>query len=207
MPELSLSEAYNVLRPLGLLVVEIAIYSIFIFKFYRFLASRDIIKVDYSRYRNAGVRFIRWIGYLLQSIFLLPIVVFFWFAILAVFLGFLGKNQTTESILLVSIALVSAVRVAAYYNSDLARDLAKMLPFALLGIYLVDQSYFELSVSLELLTRIPESWTLLIYYFAFIIVLEFVLRILYNIVSLSRKKKEPSPAAMAPGNHREEGME
>ena len=125
----------------------------------------------------------------------------FWFAILAVFLGFLGKNQTTESILLVSVALVSAVRVAAYNNEDLSKDLAKMLPFALLGIYLVDQSYFELSVSFDLLTRIPENWILLIYYFAFIIILELVLRILLNIISLIRKKKEPSPVMSEPGSH------
>ncbi len=190
MLELSLSEAYNVLRPLGIFVIEIAIYSIFVYKFYRFLATRDIIKVDYGRYKSAGLRFFRWIGHLLETIFLLPIIIFFWFAILALFLSFLGKNQTPESILLVAIALVSAVRVAAYYKEDLSKDLAKMLPFALLGIYLVDQSYFELSVSLDLLTRIPEHWVLLIYYFAFIIILELILRILLNIISLIRKKPE-----------------
>jgi len=198
MPELNLTEAYNILKPLGILVVEIAIYSILVFKFYRFLASRDIIKVDFKRYKNVGLRFIRWIGYLLQSVFLLPIIVFFWFAVLAIFLGFLGKNQTTESILLVSIALVSAVRVAAYYNEDLSRDLAKMLPFALLGIYLVDQSYFEFSVSLDLLTRVPEHWVLLVYYFAFLIILEFVLRILHNIISPMRKKPKTPPARLEP---------
>jgi len=190
MPILDVSEAYDVLRSLGILVVEIAIYSIFIFNFYRFLACRDIIKVDFSRYSNVGLRFTRGIGYLLQNIFLFPLIVFFWFAILAIFLGFLGKNQTTESILLVSIALVSAVRVAAYYNEDLSRDLAKMMPFALLGIYIVDQSYFEFEVSLELLKSIPEYWTILVYYFVFIIVLEFVLRILRNIVLLFRGKRK-----------------
>jgi len=117
------------------------------------------------------------------------------------FLGFLGKNQTTESILLVSIALVSAVRVAAYYNELLSRDLAKMLPFALLGIYLVDQSYFEFEVSLELMKSIPEYWILLVYYFAFIIVLEFVLRILRNIVLSLRKKQEHPPCISDPGSH------
>ena len=198
MPVFNISEAYNVLGSLGILLLEIVIYSIFIFKFYRFLASRDIIKVNYSLYSNVGLRFIRWIGYLLQNIFLFPVIVFFWFAILAMFLGFLGKHQTTESILLVSIALVSAVRVAAYYSEELSRDLAKMLPFALLGIYLVDQSYFEFTVSLELLKSIPEYWIVLVYYFAFILALEFVLRILHNIVSLLRGKQEHSPVMHEP---------
>jgi len=113
MSEFSLSEAYSVLKSVGILVAEIAIYSIFIFKFYRFLACRDIIKVDFSRYSNVGFRLTRWIGYLLQNIFLFPVIVFFWFAILALLLGFLGKHQTTDDILLVSISLVSAIRVAA----------------------------------------------------------------------------------------------
>jgi hypothetical protein len=99
---------------------------------------------------------------------------------------------------LVSIALVSAIRVAAYYSEDLSRDLAKMLPFALLGIYLVDQSYFEFEVSLELLKSVPEYWRLLVYYFAFIIALEFVLRILHNIVSLLRGKQEHPPVMNEP---------
>jgi hypothetical protein len=75
--ELNLSEAYNVLSSLGILLVGIVIYSIFIFKFYRFLASRDIIKVDFSRYSDVGLRFSRWIGYLLQNIFLFPVIIFF----------------------------------------------------------------------------------------------------------------------------------
>jgi hypothetical protein len=201
MSVLNISEAYNILRPLGILLVEIAIYSIFVFKFYRFLASRDIIKVNFSRYSNVGTRFVRGIGYVLQNIFLFPVIIFFWFAVLAMFLGFLGKNQTTESILLVALALVSAVRVAAYYNEELSKDLAKMLPFALLGIYLVDQSYFEFEVSLELLKSIPDNWILLVYYLAFMIALEFVLRILYYIVSLLREKQEHPPVIHEPGSH------
>jgi len=73
-----------------------------------------------------------------------------------------------------------------------------MLPFALLGIYLVDQSYFEFEVSLELLKSIPEYWTLLVYYFVFIIALEYVLRILYNIALLFRKKQECPPVICEP---------
>jgi hypothetical protein len=197
MTAFGIGEAYDVLLPLGLFVIEIVVYSIFVFKFYRFLACRDIIKVDYSRYRNVGLRFFRRLLYLLQNILFFPIIIFFWFAVLAIFLGFLGKNQSTENILLVSIALVSAVRVTSYYSEDLSKDLAKMMPFALLGIYLVDQSYFEVEVSLKLLTGIPEYWRLLVYYLLFIIALEFILRIACSFVSLLKGKKE-GPATPKP---------
>jgi len=31
-----------------------------------------------------------------------------------------------------------------YYNTDLSKDLARMLPFTLAGVYIIDQSYFEI---------------------------------------------------------------
>ena len=42
----SLAEASTFLQPLILFVIGIAIYSIFIFKFYRFIASKNIFKLD-----------------------------------------------------------------------------------------------------------------------------------------------------------------
>jgi len=195
MIEFNLPEAYDVLRPLGILVLEMVIYSVFVFHFYRKLASHDIIKVDFSRYDNIGLTFGRWILYLLQTVLFIPVIIFFWFAVLAIFLGFLGKHQTSENILLVSIALVTAIRVTSYYSEDLSKDLAKMLPFALLGVYLVDQSYFDFAVSLTLLQGLPEYWKLLVYYFAFIMALEIALRILHFFATFG-KGKPRHPATM-----------
>lgn len=190
MPAFNINEAYDLLKPLGILVLEMVVYTVFVFHFYRFLASRDIIKVDFSRYEKAGLKFGRFIIYLFQHVLFFPVIIFFWFAVLAVFLGFLGRHQTPESILLVSIALVSAIRVTSYYSEDLSKDLAKMLPFALLGVYLVDQSYFDFSVSLTLIEGLPNYWRLLVYYFAFIMGLETVLRILHFFATLGKGKPE-----------------
>ena len=78
---------------------------------------------------------------------------------------------------MISIAVVSAVRIAAYYDEDLSRDLAKILPFALLGIFLIDLSYFSLPATLETLRETVAQWRIMAYYLAFAIALEFVLRI------------------------------
>jgi hypothetical protein len=184
----NLADALTVIKPLGILLVEMVIYAVLVYKFYKFLASRDIITVDFKRYKNGAAKFGRFLLFIFQNVIVFPVIIFIWFAILAVFLGFLGKNQNSESILLLSIALVSAIRVTAYYTEDLSKDLAKMLPFTLLGIYIVDQSYFNVSVSWSLITGIPDYWQSLIYYLAFIIVLELVLRILYIITTAGRKK-------------------
>lgn len=177
MTEFNLSEAIDTLKPLAGFVLGIVIYAIFIFKFYRFLARRDIIKLDLSRHARSVSRIPRVLFYLLENIVIFPVIVFFWYAVLVTLLSLLAKDQTPESILLVSIALVGAVRATSYYSEDLSKDMAKMLPFALLGIYLVDQSYFELSVSVDILEDMPDRWNLIAYYLMFTVALEFVLRI------------------------------
>lgn len=193
---LDASEAYVVLKPLTFFLVGVVVYSMFIFKFYRFLARKDVFKLDLKRYNKTSFAFLKKIisviFYLIEYILLFPIFVFFWFTIMVVLFSFLAKNQPVNNILLVSIAVVGAVRITAYYHEDLSKDLAKMLPFALLGIFLIDISYFKFSESLTVIQQIPSHWHTMLYYLLFIILLEFVLRISYTVVSpfLPKKKDE-----------------
>lgn len=193
---LDASEAYIVLKPLAFFLVGVIVYSMFIFKFYKFLARKDIFKLDLKRYNKTSFAFLKKIisviFYLIEYILLFPIFVFFWFTIMVVLFSFLAKNQPANNILLVSIAVVGAVRFTAYYHEDLSKDLAKMLPFALLGIFLIDISYFKFSESLTVIQQIPSQWHTMLYYLLFIILLEFVLRISYTVVSpfLPKKKEE-----------------
>jgi len=79
--------------------------------------------------------------------------------------------------MLVSVALIGAIRVTAYYNEDLSKDLAKMMPFALLGVFLLDISYFNYKEAFEILLQYPSAWRTALYYLCTIIGLEFILRI------------------------------
>ena len=84
--------------------------------------------------------------------------------------------------MLISVSLVGVTRVMSYYNEDLSKDLAKMMPFALLGVFLVDISYFEITNSIEAIKQIISLWRLIVYYLLILILIEFILRILYTIV-------------------------
>lgn len=178
---INLAEGIEILKPLTYFVVGIAIYSVFIFKFYRFIAKRDVFQLDMNKYNTASHpmlnKFVGFIFYIVKYILLFPIFTFFWFGVLTFLLSFLSKNHDLQTVLLVSIAVVGAVRFTAYYNEDLSRDLAKMLPFALLAVYLVDTTYFSFSESIEMIKQVPSVWNILIYYLIFVILLEFVLRI------------------------------
>ncbi len=190
MEGFSVNEALSILKSLGFLVVAMVIYSVLIFHFYRFLARRDIFSFNIDRYKETGDRMITGFLNFLQTVILSPIMLLVWFAVLATILGLLGKNQTSNTILLISVALISTVRVAAYYNEDLSKDLAKMLPFALLGIYIVDQSYFNFQVSLSLFQDIPNQLHNLVYYLIFIFALEILLRIVCIIAKVPQRKSK-----------------
>lgn len=187
----SISEAYVILKPLILFVIGMVVYSIFIFKFYRFIARKEIFKLNLQKYSIESFawlkKFLSAVFYLIEYVLLFPVFAFFWFIVFSALLSFLIRGQTVQSILLVSIALVSAIRVSAYYNEDLSKDLAKMLPFALLGIFLIDISYFSFSASLDVIKQIPLMWKTMFYYLIFAIVLEFVLRVGYSIVRPKEK--------------------
>ena len=86
-------------------------------------------------------------------------------------------------------ALVASIRVTAYYNEALSTDLAKMFPFALLAIFLVDMSFFSYQGSLTTIKQFPLMWKQLIYYLGFTIVLEFLLRILNPLLKIFRKEE------------------
>jgi hypothetical protein len=178
---ISFSEGFEVLKPLAVFVIGMVIYSVFIFKFYKFIARKDIFGLNLNQYNTVehafGKKLVTTILYFIEYIFLFPIFVFFWFGILAILISFLSEGQAVESILLVSVALIASVRVTAYYDEELAKDLGKMLPFALLGVFVLNISNFSFMDGILIIFDIPLVWDTLKYYLLFVIGLEFVMRI------------------------------
>ncbi len=180
---ISITNMITTIRPLLGFILGVVIYSFFIFKFYRFLAKKDLFKLDLKQYKKfkdaASKKGMAILFYIFEHIFLLPILIFFWFALLSMFLSFLATNQPIQNIMMVSISLVAAVRITSYYSEDLSRDLAKMLPFALLGVFLTEVKLFSLGASFAFLKNFATISDTLIYYLLFVIILEFVLRALH----------------------------
>ena len=137
-----LADAPGVILPVAVYVLAMALYAIIIFKFYRFIAGRDIFSLDLSGNDASRVPVLRdllsLIGYVIKYILLFPAFAFLWFAALTVMLAFLSEDRALSTILILALATVSAIRVCAYYDEDLSRDLAKILPFAVLAIILID---------------------------------------------------------------------
>ena len=184
---LSVDAALDLLLPVAIYVLGMAVYAVFIFKFYRFLASRDMFDLDFSKYEESRFKLVRGflhlVSYGAKYIVLFPAFAFFWFAVLTLILVFLSQDRAFSEILLIALATVSAIRLTAYYDEDLSRDLAKILPFAVLAIFLIDGSFFEVYESLDVLKQVNDHRERIVYYLLFLIALEFALRLTLSVVA------------------------
>ena len=208
--QLDLNEALELLRPAAIFTVGVAIYAILIFNLYRFMSRKDIFNLDFSRFEQsknpALSKTLHLFFYVAKYLLIFPLFAFAWFGILVVLVAFLSKTSEVEDLLLIAMAVLTAVRVTSYYTEDLARDIAKMLPFALLGIFLINLSYFDVETSVLLLEQVGLQWRSIFYYWVFIVVLELVLRLsepyfkaLYNAMKSPRRRRA-RPANAAAGD-------
>lgn len=193
---LSLNEAISVGKPLTLFIIGMVIYSVFIFKFYRFVAKRDIFYLNLAAYSNSKWEtledIIASLLYILEHLIIFPLFSFFWFLILSLFLIFLSRDLPVTTLLTSAMAVVATIRISSYYKEELAVDIAKTLPLTLLGIFLINGlSTFSLDKAIEAIIILPQIWKTILYYLLYIVLIELTLRILlftYNIFKYRNKK-------------------
>ena len=193
---IDLAEALATLGPLALIIGGISVYGVFVFNFYRFLARKDIFTLNLQKHnqarRPALRKTISVMFYTVKCLVLYPVFVFFWFFIMAVLLYFLSRNQSIEVVMLVAMGVVGAIRTCSYYQEALATDISKILPFALLGIMLIDNSVIRLVESTESVREVALQWETLIslaYYLAFVVSLELLLRMSSGIFTYFKNRR------------------
>jgi len=175
-------QQYQVYFTFSIFTIFITLYALFTWNFYRFLAKRDLLELNLSRYNQSEhsfiQKFLEVILYVVEYIIILPIVVFFWFFVMAIILLFLAKDHSIGSIALISACIVGAVRITAYYSEDLSKDLSKMFPFTILAIALVTPGFFDIDGMLGKISQIDTLFFDILIYLIVIIGLEFILRML-----------------------------
>lgn len=181
--------------PLLLYVAAMVLYSVAIWHFYRFISSRDIITIDLSKYDLSPhprlAKSLASLLYVAKFSVVFPLISFAAFSGLSVLLFFLSRTADVQTILLTSITLVSAIRATAYYSEDLSKDIAKLIPLALLAVFALDPSFLSLELVRDRITRLPFLVPLMATYLSFIVILEVFLKMLhYTFVRLSPPSDE-----------------
>ncbi len=182
MIDISFQTGFTILSPLVMFVLGMVIYSIFIFNFDRFIATRDILAFNLYQYHDKVTwiwlrQFVYVIMYLLEYIIIFPFFIMTWFFILAFFLLILSENNV-EMTLVIAMAIVTTIRITAYYNYKLSEDLAKTLPLALLVVMLTNVSSFSIDKLIDGLSRVPLFFNTILYYIFFVMSVELFLRII-----------------------------
>jgi len=171
--------------PTLMAILSIAAYSSFVFMFYRILAKRDLVTLDLSKYANdfkgKVQKHVRSLLFLLQYIVLIPLLISFWTLVLATILTLLSDGADHSRNALIATSVVGAVRILSYWTEDLSRDVAKMLPFAVLGVFLVDSTSVQWSQFEDLLGNLPGLAESFYTSLVLLVILETLLRISHSI--------------------------
>jgi len=156
---------FSFLIPLFYLIISIAIYSIIIWHFYRYIAKRDCFKTSDCKYPKL-------VGFA-KYCFGFPFVAIMFFLGFSLMLLLLTRKLDVVSILSTS---------------------SKLLPFVLLGIFLVDPTYFNLDDVTNNINSLPGYVNQIVIYIIMIILVEWVLRIALTIrYKIIPKKQEIIP--------------
>ena len=187
-------EDQKVLFSLIVYTILILIYSVFIWRFYKFLASREVIKLNLSQYNYSNhpflEKFLAIVLYTLEYLIILPFLVLFWFAILSIFLLVLSESPDILQILLISAAIITSTRVTAYISEDLSKDIAKILPFTVLATFILGSSFFDTNTVIDRIFQIPSLFGEILTFLIFIFIVEFIFRSGYSVIQLFSSKDE-----------------
>ena len=194
---LSVGDAWDLLGPVALYIAGMGLFAMFVHKFCDFISARDMFELDLSRYEESPYRWVRRIlhviMYAAKYLIVFPAFAFFWFAVLTLLLSFLSDERPFADILLISLATVGAIRVTAYYSEDLSRDVAKILPFAVLSLFLLDASFLNVDDSMGILEETNVQRMSIVYYMLFLVSLEFVMQLGLGTFALLRGEGAPPP--------------
>ena len=178
----------------AVIIVAIVMYSGLVFRFYRLLARRTMISIDITTDKEG---LIGWLSrqnkrliFIILYVVLTPTLIGFWALVLSTILVILNGGQQLSSVAELAVAVVGAIRITSYFSENLAQDLSKMLPFAVLGVFLADGS-LDLS-GLDLLWE--EGNDLVITFLTLVIslsILETILRIVSSLTERWARRHLP----------------
>lgn len=173
-------ENYKIYYTFAVFTLFLTLYVLFIWNFYKLLSKRDILELNlaqYNKYDDAVIKkILAFLLFVLEYIIILPILVFFWFFVMAFIILLLAKDMSIVQISLVSACIVGAIRITAYYSEDLSRELAKLFPFTILVVAFVTPGFFEVNNLVSKLSDIDSLFSDVIFYLVVIMALELILR-------------------------------
>ena len=182
-----------------LLVLLIVVYSVLVWKFYRFIGKKNLIELNLNQYNQTGhpflIKFLAGFLYLIEYIIILPFIVFIWLAGFASFMILLSDLEI-QTILFISVTIISAIRMTSYIpknGEEISKEIAKILPYTLLAVFVLNPDFFDFARVLNQISQLPTLYGNIALYVSFIFGLELILRIfdlIFKALGLHDEKDE-----------------
>jgi hypothetical protein len=141
------------------------------------------MNLDLNRYNTSKhpffTKLIAVVLYFIEYLIVLPFLIFVWFTVFATFLILLSDSLQIQTILFLSVTIIAAIRMISYIpknGNEVAQEVAKIIPYTLLAVFVLDPQFFEFSRVLNHLVQLPALYNNVITYISFIFVLEVILR-------------------------------
>lgn len=167
-----------------LLVLLVVIYSIMVWRFYQFISKKNPLGLNLNeRYapteHSFGTRFIVGALYFIEYVLIVPLLIFVIFGVFTLFLIILSSSQDVSQILIISATVIAAIRITAYYRENLSQEIAKLLPFMLLAMAVLNPETFAevqyVEKIINQLNTIPLFLSQIWNYLIFIVGIEIIL--------------------------------
>lgn len=170
----------------------IALISVFIWKFYRSISQRSFIEINlrkYNRTKNPHLnKFFAGLFYLVENVLLMPFFILLWFVALSVIIILIAPERSIDQILLITAAFVIGIRMLAYYNHEISKDLAKLFPFITLALFVLTPGAFNLERIFYKLSEVPLMMLNVVSFIVVIFVVEILFRIIYTAMAFKRSE-------------------
>ena len=176
------------------IVILVVIYSIFIWKFYKSISKKNIFELNLNQYNKSEspelAKTLAVVFYFLEYIIIFPLLIFIWFSAFTFFLIFLTGSLSISTLLLISATVIASIRLTSYYKVKLSEDLAKLIPFTLLAVSLLNPQFFSIERVFSQFQELSLIFGEIFVYLGFIIALEIILRLVDSVFSYFNIKEE-----------------
>jgi len=174
--------------------VVLGVVSLFIWQFYKSTSKKNLLELNLRKYNKSEHpltnKFFAIVLYLLEYIVITPVLITLWFAALSIILLLIASERPIEEVLMISAALIGAIRILAYYHSEISKDLAKLFPLIALSIFLLTPGSLNVNLLLDQLDKIPLLVNNIFSFILVVVGIEIVLRFIFIIIEFWRSEKE-----------------
>jgi len=163
-------------------------FSYFIWKSSQILTRREVFLLK-QRYSAEGKEISlrrKRIFYVVEYVVVFPIMLYGWIVVCFFFMYALNTSLGFDTLTLIMVGIITATRIAAHWNEKLAEDIMKFLPFNLLFTLLFNP-VLDFQTIVSTVGKFPSIMLELTIFIAFIGILEGILKLIYFVVTKTRR--------------------